>query len=59
MKKEFKNRYLITSERFFSDETDVELRSNNEYKAGDIIILDGLRWYITEVLDNEAKGAQR
>lgn len=50
---EYSYKYLITSERAYrrSDEEDNVFHSNNQYKVGDVIILDGLRWTVTEVIE--------
>ena len=44
--------YLITSERANrrNDEKDNLLKSFNEYKVGQVIVLDGLKWTVTKVL---------
>ena len=44
------NEYIITSERRRSDEIQNEFYSYNIYDVGDVIILDGIRWYIEEVI---------
>lgn len=50
--RQFKHVYIITSERAYrrNDEYRNELRSNKEYQVGDIIILDGLEWFVEEVI---------
>ena len=45
------NEYIITSERRRSDEIQNEFYSYNIYDVGDVIILDGIRWYIEEVIE--------
>lgn len=47
------HKYLITSERAIrrDDERDNLLRSSNVYRVGQIIILDGLKWTITRVIE--------
>ena len=47
------HKYLITSERANrrNDERDNLLRSSNVYTVGQIIILDGLKWTVTKVLE--------
>lgn len=52
--KEFKYTYTITSERAYrrNDEIDNELRSNNEYRIGQVIELDGLNWTVTGMVKN-------
>lgn len=47
------HKYLITSERAYrrSDEEDNLLQSREIYKVGETIILDGLRWTVTEVIE--------
>ncbi len=44
--------YLITSERAYRrvDEIRNYFTSTNDYKVGDVIILDGIRWRIEEIL---------
>lgn len=44
--------YLITSERAHrrSDERDNVFTTTTDYNVGDIIILDGLGWEVTEIL---------
>lgn len=45
-------RYLISSERADrrNDERDCEFRTTKEYKLGDVVTLDGLRWFIVAIL---------
>ena len=45
-----KHCYIITSERYFSDEIGNEFYSDSEYKVNDIIILDGIKWFIDKVI---------
>ena len=46
--------YIASSERAYrrNDEADNRIYSNAEYKVGDTMILDGLRWTITGVIKN-------
>lgn len=46
----YNHAYLITSCRQHSDEIDNKFYSNEELKVGDDIVLDGLVWYVTDVL---------
>lgn len=45
-------KYLISSERAYrrNDEYDCEFTTTKEYSLGDVVILDGLRWFITAIL---------
>ena len=45
-------KYLISSERSYRryDECDVVFNTTRELKEGDIVVLDGLRWFVTKVL---------
>ena len=47
------HKYLITSERAMrrDDERDNLLRSSNVYRVGQVIILDGLKWTVTRVIE--------
>lgn len=47
-----KRKYLMSSERaaFRSDERDNVIDTTKELDVGDAIILDGIFWYVTEVL---------
>lgn len=53
MKREFKFKYIITSERGCWDETDIELYTNAEYSVGQWIVLDGIKWIVLEVVEKE------
>lgn len=52
-RKEYKHTYLITSERAYrrSDEEDNLFTSANKYNVGDEIILDGLTWTVTKIVE--------
>lgn len=50
MKNNYKHQYIMTSERRHSDEIENVIYSNKELEVGDYIILDGLRWYVDEVI---------
>lgn len=52
MRREFKHIYIISSERANrrNDEYRNELRSNREYSVGQAIELDGLTWFVEEVV---------
>ena len=47
------HKYLITSERANRrpDERDNLLQSYNEYKVGQVIVLDGLKWTVTRIIE--------
>ena len=46
----YEHEYLITSERYRSDEIDNKFYSNKELGIGDTIVLDGLNWHVTDVI---------
>ena len=49
--REWKHIYRVTSERWLSDETDVEWFSNNEFEVGQMIEdSEGLKWLVLEVM---------
>ena len=49
--KKYAHVYIVSSERWLSDETDCEWYSNKEYKEGDSFIdSEGLRWYVIAVI---------
>lgn len=52
----YKYEYIISSERCYrrSDETDCSFYSNNEYKVGDQIEMDGIMWTVNEVVTKVA-----
>ena len=50
--KTYQHEYIITSERADrrNDEAENTFCSDNVYEAGQIIILDGLRWHVDRVV---------
>lgn len=42
--------YIMTSERFFSDETDVTVWTNALLNVGDTYKMDGINWFVVEVV---------
>lgn len=42
--------YIMTSERFFSDETDVTVWTNAVLNVGDTYKMDGINWFVVEVV---------
>ena len=48
----FKHEYIITSERAYrrNDEYRNTLYADRLYEVGDVIVMDGLRWTVEEVV---------
>jgi len=54
----FRAKYIISSERANtrSDEYRNELNSNKILNVGDNIVLDGLTWYVDEIVSDADRG---
>lgn len=49
--REWKHAYRVTSERWLSDETDVEWFTDKEYEVGQMIAdSEGLNWLVLEII---------
>ena len=55
--KNYKFQYIISSIRNCSDEQNIQYGSNDIYCVGDELIIDGIKWYVDEIVSRNPDNA--